>query len=55
MQLLNRAITNGHMPVDDLGIGPDTCAAIAAIAGDHPEATPELIADAYDAFAREHG
>lgn len=54
-ELLNRAITQGRGPGDGVALGPDTRAAIDLVAREHPEATPKLIADAYDAFVREHG
>jgi hypothetical protein len=53
--LLNRAITQGLMPAHGADLGADTWAAIDRVAREHPEATPELIASAHDAFVREHG
>lgn len=35
-------------------MGEQTWTAIWAVAREHPDATVEQIADAYDAFAREH-
>ena len=52
--LLHGALLGGRVPPTMSGLGPDTVAAIEAIAREHPEATAELIADAYDAFTREH-
>jgi hypothetical protein len=51
---LNCAITLGQVPTRGHGLGPHTFMAVAMVAQDHPDATPELIADAYDAFHREH-
>ena len=53
-QALNDAITQGRMPAPGIGLGPNTHAAIAAVAREHPEATVEVIVTAYDAFAHEH-
>ena len=36
------------------GLGPQTISAILAVAKAHPEAPPQLIIAAYDAFASEH-
>jgi hypothetical protein len=52
---LNCAITLGSRPSRDAGLGLGTCDAIDRVARDHPESDVRLIADAYDAFAREHG
>ena len=52
--LLNDAIIGGQVPPEMSGLGPDTRAAIDAIAHQHPEASADLIADAFDAFTREH-
>lgn len=51
---LNNAIARGRVPAHDTGLGPHTFSAVTAVAQDHPDATAELIADAYDAFHREH-
>jgi hypothetical protein len=51
---LNSAIAHGLRPSRWIGLGDQTCTAIEAIAQDHPDATVALIADAYDAFDREH-
>ncbi|RDH78980.1 hypothetical protein DVS77_10405 [Mycolicibacterium moriokaense] len=51
---LNRAITHGLRPSRWIGLGDATCSAIEAVAEEHPDATVAHIADAYDAFAREH-
>lgn len=55
--LLNRALTHGRARAAPrgYGLGPDTVAAIEAIAYDHPDAEAECIAAADNAFAREHG
>lgn len=50
---LLRAITQGEMPPLAVNLGVGSCAAIEAIALQHPEAAIELIADAYDIFERE--
>ena len=52
---LNCAITHGQQPYRWTGLGDETHAAIDAVAQEHPEATVDQIAYAYDAFAREHG
>lgn len=51
---LNNAITRGRAPGHDTGLGPHTLAAMTLVAQDHPDATAELIADAYDTFNSEH-
>jgi len=51
---LNNAITRGRAPGHDTGLGPRTLAAMTLVAQDHPDATAELIADAYDTFNGEH-
>jgi hypothetical protein len=48
------AIANGEVPKDSAGLGPQTISAIQAIARDHPEAAPMLIANAHDTFRAEH-
>ena len=52
---LNCAITHGLQPSRWIGLGDETHAAIDAVAQEHPEATVDQIAYAYDSFAREHG
>jgi hypothetical protein len=52
---LNCAITHGQRPARWIGLGDETRAAIDVVAHEHPEATVDQIACAYDAFAREHG
>ena len=52
---LNCAIAHGLRPSRWIGLGDETFTAIDAIAEEHPEATADHIAGAYDAFAREHG
>jgi hypothetical protein len=49
------AITEGKMPSRTCDLGFETRAIIEVIAERHPEANPDLIADAYDAFDREAG
>jgi hypothetical protein len=53
-ECLNRAIVNGQHPSHWIGLADETRAAIEAVAEQHPDATADHIADAYDAFAREH-
>jgi hypothetical protein len=53
--LLNLALTRGRLTPPCCGLGPGTLAAINVVAFEHPDAEAELIADAYDAFQREHG
>lgn len=52
---LNCAIAHGQYPSRWIGLGDETHAAIEAVAAEHPDASAEDIACAYDAFAREHG
>ena len=54
-ELLNLALIRGRVASGHAGLGPSTLAAINAVALEHPDAEPELIADAYDVFEREHG
>lgn len=51
---LNGAIVHGQPPSRWIELGTETYAAIDAVAQEHPDATVNHIADAYDAFAREH-
>lgn len=51
---LNGAIVHGQRPSRRIDLGTKTYAAIDAVAQEHPDATANHIADAYDAFAREH-
>lgn len=48
------AITEGRFTSRTDDLGQDTRSVLLAIAYHHPEASPNLIADAYDAFGREH-
>jgi|GEM_PF-3875844 len=50
---LLRAVTEGQSPSSTCNLGSETRSIIEAIAERHPEANPDLIADAYDAFDRE--
>jgi hypothetical protein len=50
---LMRAVVDGQLPSRTCDLGHDTRAIIQAIAEHHPEANPNLIADAFDAFERE--
>ncbi|MDZ4236440.1 MAG: hypothetical protein U1C73_22405, partial [Dietzia sp.] len=52
---LNAALIQGQILSTSATLGPQTCAAIDAVARAHPDASAEEIALAYDAFAREHG
>jgi len=49
------AITGGRAPAALTRLGPRTVAALTQVAREHPEATPEHIASAYDTFRSEHG
>jgi hypothetical protein len=51
---LNCAIAHGQRPSRWIGLGDRTRVAIEAVAYEHPDATADHIADAYDAFARDH-
>jgi hypothetical protein len=51
---LNCAIAHGQRPSPRCGLGDRTHTAIEAVAQEHPDATADHIADAYDAFVREH-
>ena len=48
------AVTDGELPSHSCDLTPSTRAVIQEIAERHPEANPLLIADAYDAFERDH-
>jgi hypothetical protein len=50
-----RAVTKGQTPSRTCDLGPEIRSIIETIADRHPEANPDLIADAYDAFDREAG
>lgn len=52
---LNNAIVQGRCPLHGAGLGPLTQAAVKLVAEARPDADPDQIAAAYDAFAREHG
>lgn len=52
--LLHRALTQGRAADGRTGLGPRTEAAIVQVAGEHPDATVDTIAAAYDAFHDEH-
>jgi hypothetical protein len=47
------AVTEGQTPSRTRDLGSETRSISEAIAERHPEANPDLIADAYDAFDRE--
>ena len=51
---LNSAIAHGLRPSRWIGLGEQTFDAIEVIADEHPDASAGRIADAYDAFDREH-
>lgn len=52
-RLLNEAITAGTAPSAGTDLGPYTLVAITVIAAEHPDASPDSIASAYDAFLSE--
>jgi hypothetical protein len=52
-ELLAEAIARGRRPHHVYGLGAATRAAIDAVACEHPDAEPEQIIAAYDAFAAE--
>lgn len=52
--LLTAAITRGDRPPPTAILGPTCWIALDALAREHPDATPERIVAAYDAFAIEH-
>ena len=52
---LNTALVVGRPPECAIGLGPQTLAAVTLIAADHPDASAEIIAAAYDTFLDEHG
>ena len=52
--LLNLALIRGRATPGGCCLGPDTLAAIDAVAYDHPDADADCIAAAYDSFEREH-
>jgi hypothetical protein len=47
------AVTEGQTPSRSCNLGRHARSIIETIADRHPEANPDLIADAYDAFDRE--
>ena len=53
-RVLNLALTRGRAAPSHCGLGPETLAAIDVVAYDHPDAEPDSIAAAYEAFDREH-
>ena len=53
-ELLSAAIARGRRPHHTAALGPTTWLAIDALAREHPEATPDHIVAAHDAFNREH-
>jgi hypothetical protein len=53
--MLNLALTRGRAASSCCGLGPETVAAIDKVAYMSPDADPDCIAAAYDAFEREHG
>jgi hypothetical protein len=52
-EALMRAVTEGQTPSRSCDLGRHTRSIIETIADRHPEANPDWIADAYDAFDRE--
>jgi hypothetical protein len=53
-ELLTAAITHGRRPQHTTAVGPTCWVAIDVLAREHPDATPEHVAAAYDAFAIDH-
>lgn len=51
---LNRALATGARTTSDTGLAAETRAAIDLVAEAHPDALPDDIAYASDAFEREH-
>jgi hypothetical protein len=51
---LHRAIAQGSRPALSNGLGAETRTALDVIAHEHPDATVDHIALAFDAFGREH-
>lgn len=49
------ALVGGQPPHGATGLEPHTVAAVTLVAAEHPDATADVIAQAYDAFCREHG
>ena len=52
--LLTAAITRGHRPPPTTILGPTCWIAIDVLAREHPDAAPERVVAAFDAFAIEH-
>lgn len=52
--LLTAAITRGHRPPPTTILGPTCWIALDALAREHPDASPEHVVAAFDAFAIEH-
>jgi hypothetical protein len=52
---LNLAIAHGSRASDRTGLGRQTLAAIDVVASEHPDASADDIAYAYEVFEREHG
>jgi hypothetical protein len=52
--LLTAAITRGHRPPPTTVLGPTCWIAIDTLAREHPNAMPERVVAAFDAFAIEH-
>lgn len=52
--LLTAAITRGDRPPPTTILGPTCWIALDALAREHPDATPDRVVAAYDAFAIEH-
>lgn len=53
-ELLTAAITVGRRPHPTSQLGPASWAAIDVLAQEHPDATPDHVVAAHDAFAFEH-
>ena len=52
--LLTAAITRGHRPPPTTILGPTCWIALDVLAREHPDASPERVVAAFDAFAIEH-
>ena len=52
--LLTAAITRGHRPPPTTILGPTCWIALDVLAREHPDAAPERVVAAFDAFAIEH-
>lgn len=53
-ELLTAAIAYGRRPDQSTALGPTTWVALDVVAREHPEATPDQVVTAHDAFLHEH-